>query len=174
MPDGGADMFSMTVGEIKKLGDSRKVEVLIPDFSGSEDSLKTVIGASPDVVAHNVETVPRLYPELRSRADYGRSLNVLRTVRKLKPGQLTKSGIMLGLGEKEDEIFCVMKDLLDAGCDFLSIGQYLAPSKNSYPVKRTIGAEEFELYGRKAKEMGFKHAESGTYVRTSYRAHLYL
>ncbi len=173
LPDGGAEIFRRTVLAIKQPGSLKKVEVLIPDFLGSEGSLQAVIGASPDVVSHNVETVPRLYPELRGMADYTRSLDVLKTAKELNPVQVTKSGIMLGLGETEDEVLDVMRDLADAGCDFLSMGQYLAPSKTAYPVKRMVAPEEFERYGEKAKEMGFKHTESGTYVRTSYRASLY-
>ncbi len=172
LPDGGAALFRETIHALKK-SDLKKVEVLIPDFLGSEDSLKTVIGASPEVISHNVETVPRLYPELRAMADYTRSVNLLKTVKEIRPAQAVKSGIMLGLGETEGEVLAVMKDLADAGCDFLSIGQYFAPSKVAYPVKRMVGPEEFARYKAKAEEMGFKHTESGTYVRTSYRASFY-
>lgn len=173
LPDGGADMFRRTVLAVKRTGNLRRVEVLIPDFLGSEESIQTVVGASPDVISHNMETVPRLYRELRSRADYNRSLGVLSAVKKLNRGQATKSGIMLGLGETADEVLTVMKDLADTGCDFLSIGQYLAPSKTAFPVKRTVEPDEFKHYEKEAKGFGFKHAESGTYVRTSYHASFY-
>lgn len=172
LSDGGADMLSRTILAIKNIGDSKKVEVLIPDLMGSEKSVETIINASPEVLSHNIETVPRLYPELRSKADYQRSLRILRIVKKLNPLQVTKSGIMLGLGESEEEVLSVMQDIIDTGCDFLSIGQYLAPSKDAYPVKYLLGSEEFEWYGEKAKELGFKHVESGTYIRTSYHASL--
>lgn len=172
LSDGGADMLGRTILAIKNIGDSKKVEVLIPDLMGSEKSVETIINASPEVLSHNIETVPRLYPELRSKADYQRSLRILRIVKKLNPLQVTKSGIMLGLGESEEEVLSVMQDIIDTGCDFLSIGQYLAPSKDAYPVKYRLGSEEFEWYGEKAKELGFKHVESGTYIRTSYHASL--
>lgn len=174
LPDGGAVIFNKTVRAIKGLGNSKKIEVLIPDFLGSEGSLKTVIDASPDVVSHNAETVPRLYPELRSKADYNRSLNILKKIKMLQPGQVTKSSIMLGLGETEGEVLDVIKGLADTGCDFLSIGQYLAPSKTAYPVKRMVHPEEFERCKERAEKLGFKHVESGTYVRTSYNAFLAL
>lgn len=173
LPGGGAEIFAETVREIKNTGNKKKAEVLIPDFKGNADSLKVVIDSSPDVISHNMETVRRLYPELRSMADYGRSLNVLNNVKELNPEQLTKSGIMLGLGETDAEIIETIKDIAGTGCDFLSIGQYLAPSKASFPVKRRLPPEEFEYYRKKALELGFKHVESGTYVRTSYRASSY-
>jgi len=173
LADGGAGIFARTVKEIKLSG-KRKCEVLIPDFMGDADSLKAVIDSSPDVISHNMETVRRLYPVLRSMADYGRSLNVLKKVKESKPAQMTKSGIMLGLGETGAEIIETIKDIAGTGCDFLSIGQYLAPSKASYPAKRHLPPEEFEYYRGKALELGFRHVESGTYVRTSYHASLYL
>ncbi len=173
LADGGAGIFARTVKEIKLSG-RKKCEVLIPDFRGDADSLKTVIESSPEVISHNMETVRRLYPELRSMADYGRSLNVLKKVKESNPAQLTKSGIMLGLGETGAEVIEAMEDIAGTGCDFLSIGQYLAPSNASYPVKRHLLPEEFEYYRKRALELGFRYVESGTYVRTSYHASLYL
>lgn len=173
LADGGAGIFARTVKEIKLSG-RKKCEVLIPDFRGDADSLKTVIESSPEVISHNIETVRRLYPELRSMADYGRSLNVLKKVKESNPAQLTKSGIMLGLGETGAEVIEAMKDIAGTGCDFLSIGQYLAPSNASYPVKRHLLPEEFEYYRKRALELGFRYVESGTYVRTSYNASRYL
>jgi len=174
LPDGGAVAFRQTVEEIKKLGSLKKTEVLIPDFRGSEAALKTIIESGPDVISHNIETVPRLYPELRGMAEYQRSLNLLKRVKRLKPCQLTKSGIMLGLGESEEEVLDVIKDLAGAGCDLLSIGQYLSPSRTAFSVKRMVNTAEFERYRKKAEELGFKHVESGTYVRSSYNAFRYL
>jgi len=169
--DGGAGVFADTIGALKEL-DEVTVEVLVPDFLGDEDSIRNVVDAGPDVFGHNIETVPSLY-KIRSRCDYGRSLKVLEHAKVHSGTMLTKSAIMLGMGETEDEVICVMSDLRDAGCDFLSIGQYLRPGLSNIPVKEYIPPARFDDYKEKALEMGFLHAESGTYVRSSYMANCY-
>ncbi|HPP30504.1 MAG TPA: lipoyl synthase [bacterium] len=171
--DGGAGIFKKTVEEIRKTGFSGRIEILIPDFSGDEKSIETVIDSSPDVISHNIETVKRLYPVLRDKADYERSLSVLKKIKGLKPTQKTKSGIMLGLGETEEEILNTIQDIASTGCEFLSIGQYLSPSIKSYPVKKYFSPAEFNYYKEKAYSYGFRYVESGVYVRTSYNASLY-
>lgn len=174
LSDGGAGFFAVAVLRIRQKSPQVTIEVLIPDFRLSIRALKTVIEASPEIIAHNIETVPSLYEEVRQGADYGRSLGVLRTIKEISPKTKTKSGIMLGMGEKEEEVYSLMKDLRLAGCDFLSIGQYLAPSQHHYPVKEYITPEQFSHYGDKGKELGFLHIESGPYVRSSYLAGSYL
>jgi len=174
LSDGGAGMFAETVSHIRRKSIQVTIEVLIPDFKLSLKALKTVIEASPDIIAHNVETVPSLYERVRQGAEYLRSLEVLRTIKKISPQIKTKSGIMLGMGEKEEEVYSVMKDLRSAECDFLSIGQYLAPSQRHYPVKEYVTPEQFSCYREKGKEMGFLHIESGPYVRSSYLASNYI
>ena len=150
------------------------IEVLIPDFKLSLDSLRVVTESGPDIIAHNVETVPSLYRSVRQGSGYRSSLDVLDVIKKMTPSLKTKSGIMLGLGEKEAEVIAVMGDLRAVECDFLSIGQYLAPSKLHYPVKEYITLEQFAYYREKALSMGFSHVESGPYVRSSYMAGEYL
>ena len=172
--DGGAEMFRMTVEEIRNAGFTGKIEVLIPDFNGDERFIEKVVRSSPDVISHNMETVARLYPVLRSKSCYSRSLNVLKKIKELNPRQKIKSGIMLGLGETEDEVFATIEDIASTKCEFLSIGQYLAPLKVSYPVQRYFSDVEFGYFKEKAYSYGFKHIESGVYVRTSYNATLYL
>ncbi|MDD5568522.1 MAG: lipoyl synthase [Candidatus Omnitrophica bacterium] len=174
LPDGGAKVFADTVSCIRRSLSGLTIETLIPDFKLSLDALAVVAGASADIIAHNVETVPSLYAIVRQGGDYIRSLEVLRMVKKMSPGTRTKSGIMLGLGEKEEEVFSVMDDLRSAGCDFLSIGQYLSPSKQHYPVKEYITPEQFSFYKEKGEKSGFLHIESGPYVRSSYSAAKYL
>ncbi|HNS33026.1 MAG TPA: lipoyl synthase [bacterium] len=174
LSDGGASFFAKTVELVKNMAPVRKIEVLIPDFLGDEKSIRTVTETMPDVISHNIETVPSLYPLVRSMADYRRSLGVLSGIKKINGRQLTKSGIMLGLGENKQEVLNTMKDIAATGCDFLSIGQYLAPSKKHYRVARHTPAEDFIFYKEKGVEMGFKHIESGYYVRSSYNAHNYL
>jgi lipoyl synthase len=172
--DGGAAIFSETVKLVRKRTAETAIEILIPDFSGSSAACKTVVHASPDIIAHNVETVPSLYPRVRRGADYRRSLDVLRAMKELGFSGKTKSGIMLGLGETQDEVMDVMGDLRAAGCDFLSIGQYLAPSSRHYPVNEFIQPEQFDFYKKEAGALGFLHVESGPYVRSSYAARDYL
>ncbi len=174
LEDGGAGVFADTVSSIRKKSPSVTIEVLIPDFKLSIDSIKTVAVSGADIIAHNVETVPSLYEKVRQGSDYRRSLEVLRIVKKILPGMKTKSGIMLGLGENEEEVLDVMRDLRSVGCDFLSIGQYLAPSLRHYPVKEYIQPEKFRQLKEKGLELGFLHIESGPYVRSSYMAGGYL
>lgn len=170
LSDGGAGHFAQVVGMIKKYNSSVTIEVLIPDFKGDPDALKTVIDADPDIINHNVETVSRLYPEVRPMAVYKRSLELLGRVKSIKSGIFTKSGIMLGLGETEDEVLKVFDDLRKEKCDFLTIGQYLAPSKLHHPVVEYIRPEIFDNYRSKALEAGFSHVASGPFVRSSYHA----
>jgi len=172
--DGGAGIFADTVSNIRKNTPRVTIEILIPDFKLFPDSLRAVVESGPDIIAHNVETVPSLYRSVRQGSDYGRSIGVLDAIKKISPRLMTKSGIMLGLGEKESEVISVMGDLRAVECDFLSIGQYLAPSVLHYPVKEYIVPEQFAYYKEKALSMGFSHVESGPYVRSSYMAGEYL
>jgi lipoic acid synthetase len=146
------------------------VEVLVPDFQGSEHALHIVIQALPEVLNHNLETVPRLYPRVRPEADYHRSLTLLERVRLYDSRIPTKSGLMLGLGESSQEVERVLNDLLDAGCRILTLGQYLQPSAEHLPVERFISPEEFEQWQKRAFEMGFREVASGPLVRSSYHA----
>jgi len=173
VPDGGASLYAATVAAIRAVSPATRIEPLIPDFRGDRKSLATVMASGPDMVAHNVETVPRLY-HIRSGADYVRSLEVLHTCRDLSPKTPVKSGIMLGMGEAADEVVQVFGDLREAGCAYLSIGQYLAPSRNHYPVQEYVRPEVFEALRQTALDLGFVHVESGPYVRSSYHAGEYL
>lgn len=171
LPDGGAGMFFDTVSAIRSRSPGCRVEVLIPDLQGSSVALGTVLASAPDIVNHNIETVPRLYPRVRPGADYGRSLQLLDRVK--KRGFVTKSGIMLGLGEGMDEVRTVLQDLRLAGCEILTIGQYLQPSLNHLPVERYYRPEEFEQLRTEALDLGFHHVVSGPLVRSSYHAGCY-
>jgi lipoyl synthase len=168
LPDGGAGHFARTIAEIRRLQPNCKIEVLIPDFQGSEAALKTVLDAHPDVLNHNIETVPRLYSLARPQAGFQRSLQLLSRAAKLNAR--TKSGIMVGLGETVEEMEQVMADLVNTGCRMLTIGQYLQPSKKHLPVARYVTPEEFQQYKRVALELGFEHVESGPLIRSSYHA----
>jgi lipoic acid synthetase len=170
LEDGGAAGFAKTIEVIRQLNRDIKVEVLIPDFGGSVSSLKTIIDASPDVTAHNIETVKRLYKELRPQASYGVSLEVLSSIKKGNTHLTTKSSIMLGLGETEEEVLQTMEDLRYSHCDILTLGQYLAPSNKHYPVKEFISTEKFMEYKEKAYVWGFKSVLSAPLVRSSYQA----
>ncbi len=172
LPDGGAVLYAKTVAAIRAASSATRVELLVPDFQGSCLAIMTVVQASPDIFAHNVETVPRLY-EIRSGADYGRSLALLTTVRELDPALPTKSGVMLGLGETEEEVLAVFADLRRVGCAYLSVGQYLAPSRRHHPVQDFVRPEQFQRLREAALAMGFAHVESGPYVRSSYLAEQY-
>lgn len=172
LSDGGAALYAATVAAIREASPATRVELLVPDFQGSCIAIMTVVRACPDIFGHNVETVPRLYG-IRSGADYRRSLALLETVRELAPALPTKSGVMLGLGETEDEVLAVFADLRRAGCFYLSVGQYLAPSRRHYPVQEFVRPEQFEKLREKALAMGFVHVESGPYVRSSYLAEQY-
>jgi lipoyl synthase len=172
LPDGGAAAFAETVLRIRESAPQTKVELLIPDFLGDVAALATVVAAAPDILGHNLETVPSLYA-IRSGADYRRSLQLLAEAHRMAPDLKTKSGIMLGLGEEEGELFGVLEDLRKAGCSYLSLGQYLAPSRQHYPVQRFVEPELFERYKVEALALGFAHVESGPYVRSSYHAEQY-
>jgi len=170
LPDGGARHFSQTIKAIKAKKADIVVEVLIPDFRGSLEALETVVKAKPEILNHNVETVPRLYSEVRPQALYQRSLELLGRVKSIDSSVLTKSGVMVGLGEKEEEVLDVLKDLRSVGCDFLTIGQYLAPSTEHYPVVEYVAPETFEMYKEQALKMGFSFVASAPLVRSSYNA----
>jgi lipoyl synthase len=172
LPDGGAAAYAETVVCIRVSAPKTKIELLIPDFLGDAGALATVVASAPDILGHNLETVPRLYG-IRSGADYRRSLNLLTEAHRIDPDLKTKSGLMLGLGEEEGELFAVLEDLLKTGCSYLSLGQYLAPSRQHFPVQRFVEPELFERYRLEALAMGFVHVESAPYVRSSYHAELY-
>ncbi|HWQ78714.1 MAG TPA: lipoyl synthase [Anaerovoracaceae bacterium] len=170
MADGGAGHFARVIREIKKTDPGVTVEVLIPDFKGSISALGKVAEAEPDIISHNVETVERLYPEVRPMASYGRTLELLSDVNRLNDGILSKSGIMVGLGENKEEVIKTFRDLRSAGCDILTVGQYLAPSGEHHPVAEYIHPDLFKEYKRIALEMGFQFVASAPLVRSSYRA----
>ena len=173
LPDGGAAQFVATVVAIRAASPATTVELLIPDLGGRREPLAMVVGARPDILGHNVETVPRLYA-IRQGADYRRSLGVLALTHELAPELKTKSGIMVGLGETVEEVLAVCADVRDAGCSYLSIGQYLAPGRNHEPVREFIDPARFDQYREQALALGFVHVESGPYVRSSYLAEQYL
>jgi len=171
MPDGGAEHVAATVRAVREQTQAA-VEVLISDLEGNRNALRVVIASAPEVLAHNVETVPRLYPAVRPVAKYRRSLDVLRwAAEERSDGMRTKSSIMLGLGETEEEILATAADLRESGVDIFTMGQYLAPTGNHHPVRRYYSPEEFAELGRRAKELGFSHVESAPLVRSSYMAH---
>jgi lipoic acid synthetase len=170
LADGGAAFFAETIAAVHRRIPSAKVEVLIPDFQGNAQALRTVLNAQPDVLNHNIETVPRLYAIVRPQAHYRRSLQLLSRVPKYAPGLPIKSGLMLGLGESFEEIRSTLKDLIDAGCRTLTLGQYLQPSKAHLPVTRYVSPAEFENWKDTALEMGFCEVASGPFVRSSYHA----
>ncbi|OGW41289.1 MAG: lipoyl synthase, partial [Nitrospirae bacterium RBG_13_39_12] len=167
LDDGGAVHFAKTVCAIKKHLPDAKVEVLTPDFKGNLNNLSTILYSRPDVYNHNIETVPRLYPSVRPLADYERSVNVLRNARKMSPEINIKSGLMMGLGETLNEVINVLKDLRNSGCDIITIGQYLRPSRMNLPVVEYIRPEIFERLRIIALDMGFKYAASAPLVRSS-------
>ncbi|MDO8488526.1 MAG: lipoyl synthase [Candidatus Omnitrophota bacterium] len=172
--DGGAAIFAKTVMHIREKSPNVRIEVLVPDFGLSLSAIKAVVDTRPSIFAHNLETVPALYKIVRQGADYLRSLSLLRVIKEIVPDLKTKSALMLGMGEKQEEIISVMKDLRSVKCDFLSIGQYLAPSKQHYPVKEYIRPAQFDYYKEKGRGLGFLHIESAPYVRSSYMAAKYL
>ncbi len=174
LEDGGAAYFAKTIEAIKTLTPQVTIEVLIPDFQGNKEAIKTVVEAGPDIIGHNVETVPRLYPKVRPKANYRRSLEVLETAKKLDSKLYTKSGLMLGLGERASEVTQVCQDLRAVNCDFLSLGQYLPPKRSAYPVKEYIFPQKFDSYKKEALKMGFLYVASGPFVRSSYLAEEYL
>ncbi|MGH9600101.1 MAG: lipoyl synthase, partial [Terracidiphilus sp.] len=168
---GGARVFAMVIEEIRRQAPGCRVEVLIPDFQGREEAIRIVVEASPEVLNHNTETVPRLYRVVRSGARYERSLGLLRYSKKLNPAGATKSGVMVGLGEETRELLEVFRDLAGAGCDILTVGQYLRPSRDHLPMARLYTPREFAELKTEALKMGFRHVESGPLVRSSYHAH---
>ena len=172
LPDEGANHFAKTIFEIRNLLPHVKIEILIPDFSAKKESLKIVVDAKPEVLSHNIESVRRLSKKIRPQADYDRSLEALRLMKELDPSMITKSSFMVGLGETFDEIKQVMQDVLLAGCEILTIGQYLAPSgeKRHIPVERFVTPQEFEEYKKLGLQMGFRSVLSGPLVRSSYIA----
>jgi len=170
LQDGGAEHFAKVINAVRNRAKDVTIEVLIPDFEGNISALEKVINAKPNVINHNIETVPNLYSAVRPMAIYKRSIDLLCNVKKLDSSISTKSGIMVGLGETQQEMLAVFKDLREALCDFLTIGQYLAPSKNHYPVAQYIHPDIFEKYKQIAYSMGFSHVESGPFVRSSYHA----
>jgi lipoic acid synthetase len=171
LPDGGASHFAETVVKIRELcAAPPSIEVLIPDFQGDLPALKAVAAARPEIINHNIETVERLYPGVRPIADYGRSLRLLGRVKELDPQIIVKSGFMVGLGETHEEISALLKDLKESGCDIVTIGQYLAPSKNHHPVVRYVTPGEFDAYKAEGEGMGFAYVASGPLVRSSYMA----
>ena len=168
--DGGAPIFAMVIQEVRTLQPDCTVEVLIPDFKGSLDALKIVVDAQPDILNHNVETVPRLFRKVQPQDRYEWAMATLGNAKKLNPKQITKSGIMVGLGEADDELLDVMRDLVALKVDILTIGQYLQPSKKHLPVERFVPPEQFAEFKRVGLEMGFRWVESGPLVRSSYNA----
>lgn len=170
LEDGGASQFAKTIYALRRKMNGVKIEVLTPDFKGDVAALKTVLEAGPDVFNHNIETVKRLYPRVRPQADYYRSLNVLLTAKRIAPHIKTKSGFMLGLGEKMEEIIELINDLRGVGCDFLTIGQYLRPSKKNLPVVEYIKPEVFEEIRGIAIGLGFEFVASGPLIRSSMNA----
>ncbi|MBT3259324.1 MAG: lipoyl synthase [Deltaproteobacteria bacterium] len=170
LPDGGSGHFADTIRAIKHQNPETKVEVLIPDFQGSAEDLKTVVAAAPHVLNHNLETVPRLYPQVRPQADYHQSLTLIRRAVEMNPGLASKSGLMLGLGETHEEVQKVLYDLLAAGCKLLTLGQYLAPSKDHHPVVEYVPPDIFLKWEKSAFEMGFQGVASGPFVRSSFHA----
>jgi lipoic acid synthetase len=168
---GGARIFAATIAEIRRTAPGCRVEVLIPDFQGDDEALRIVLDARPDVLNHNTETVPRLYRAVRSGARYERSLRLLENVKKFAPGMVSKSGVMVGLGETVDELLEVFRDLSARQVDILTVGQYLRPSKDHLPIARYYTPEEFRFLKEEALSMGFRHVESGPLVRSSYHAH---
>jgi lipoic acid synthetase len=169
-PDGGAHIFARTIEEIRRRVPACKVEVLIPDFRGDWDALETVVAARPDVLNHNMETVPRLYRRVRKGAVYERSLELLRRAREKAPEMPTKTGMMLGLGETREEVIGSMRHIAAQGAAILTLGQYLQPTAEHLPVVRYVHPDEFAEFKRAGMEMGFRHVESGPLVRSSYHA----
>jgi lipoic acid synthetase len=168
---GGARIFAETIRQVRELSPECRIEVLIPDFQGLDEALKIVLDARPDVLNHNTETVPRLYRVVRSGARYERTLRLLENAKKFSPGMVTKSGVMVGLGETITELVEVFRDLGDRGVDILTVGQYLRPSRDHLPIARFYTPDDFQYLKSEALRFGFRHVESGPLVRSSYHAH---
>ncbi len=172
LPDGGASHFANVIYAVQKelAGSVPVIEVLIPDLQGDLSALQAIIQANPDIINHNVETVPRLYPEVRPQAIYKRSMELIQKVKQTSANIITKSGVMLGLGETREEVLEVLQNLHESGCDILTIGQYLAPSRQHYPVAEYIHPDVFAAYKKEAEKMGFLYVASGPLIRSSYMA----
>ncbi len=171
LPDGGAEIFARTIEAVRDRMPETSIEVLIPDFKGSRSSLETVLGARPEILNHNVETVPRLYRHVRPGAIFAQSVELLRRVKEISTDIVSKTGVMLGLGESLDEVEAVMRELVDeAGVDVFTIGQYLQPTKEHLPVERFVHPDEFKELAERGRAIGFRHVESGPLVRSSYHA----
>jgi lipoic acid synthetase len=168
LPDGGSTIWATTIRETRRLSPNTSIEVLVPDFKGKLENLHRIIDEKPDILNHNTETVPRLYRRVRPQGKYPWTLEVLKESKRL--GMRTKTGVMLGLGETKEEIIEVMKDLVNVGCDILTLGQYLQPTKNHLPVDRFVHPDEFAEYKVIGLELGFNYVESGPLVRSSYHA----
>ena len=168
---GGARAFAMVIAEIRRQAPGCRAEVLIPDFQGKEEAIRIVVEARPEILNHNTETVPRLYRTVRSGARYERTLRLLEYAKELDPKMVTKTGVMVGIGEETRELLDVFRDLAAVGTDILTIGQYLRPSKDHVPMARYYEPEEFVWLREEAMKMGFAHVESGPLVRSSYHAH---
>lgn len=170
LPDGGSAHFARTVFWIKTLNPGIRVEVLIPDFKGDQKALETVVRAGINILNHNMETVPRLYKRVRPGAVYERSLDILKAAKVIRKEILTKSGLMLGVGETFDEVMDTLRDLRQINCDIVTLGQYLQPSLDQLPVERYVTPDEFQQLRVDAEKLGFRHVESGPLVRSSYHA----
>jgi lipoic acid synthetase len=170
LPDGGAGHFVAVIEAVREVSPSTDIEVLIPDFQGSRDSLYEVVKAKPKVINHNIETIIRLYPEVRPMANYHRTLELLKRVKELDNNIYSKSGFMVGLGETKEEVIELLHHLREVGCDIVTIGQYLAPSKEHHPVVEYVTPETFDFYKNRAEEMGFTFVASSPLVRSSYNA----
>jgi len=170
LADGGADHFAATVREVRRVAPGTRVEVLTPDFGGDRMAVATVLETAPEVFNHNIETVPRLFARLRPQGSFRRSLDVLATARAHRPPVLVKSGLMVGLGETDEEVEGVLVDLREAGVDTVTIGQYLRPTREHEPVRRYVPPEGFRAFERRARSLGFPTVHSGVFVRSSYGA----
>jgi lipoic acid synthetase len=168
---GGARIFAETIRAVRRVAPECRVEVLIPDFQGLDDALRIVLDAKPNVLNHNTESVPRLYRAVRSGARYERTLRLLENAKKFSPGMVTKSGVMVGLGETMTELVDVFRDLGEKQVDILTVGQYLRPSRDHLPIARFYTPQEFQYLKDEALRLGFRHVESGPLVRSSYHAH---
>jgi lipoyl synthase len=168
LPDGGAEQYAKTTEKIRSINQGTKIELLIPDFKGDIKSLETVFAENPDVISHNIDTVSSLYPSVRPFSSYETSMKVLRIIK--ENGFITKSGIMLGLGEKKEEVIKLLYEIRDTGCEYLVIGQYLRPSKKAIPVVEFLHEEVFKEYEETGKKLGFKNVFAGTFYRSSYMA----
>ena len=170
LPDGGASIFAACIRSVRRLRPACEVEVLIPDFEGNVEALAVVLDAEPVVLNHNIESVPRLYPRVRPKARYDRSLALFRRAKELRPDVPVKSGLMLGLGERFEEVVQVLEDLKAAGVDLVTVGQYLRPTPKHLPVDRYVTPQEFDAVREVGERLGFAHIESGPFVRSSYHA----